>query len=126
MNERSTDSGVSLEEQIDSLIWYHTVDLGNGRTTPGIYDLRPYLGAYGLPKSLSGQSCLDVGAASGFFSFELESRGADVTAIDLPTWSAHDFGPLFESELPPQRAEQYLHHRFRWHGGFADRQCSGG
>jgi tRNA (mo5U34)-methyltransferase len=111
-----------MHDEVDALTWYHTVDLGDGRTTPGIYDIRPYLRAYGLPRNLSGKTVLDVGAASGFFSFELESRGAAVTATDLPAWAAHDFGPLFQPELTGRNAEQYLHapfelaHRLRGSG----------
>lgn len=94
------------------LIWYHTVELPGGVTTPGIFDHRPYLEAYGLPADLRGKTALDVGAASGFFTFELERRGAAVTATDLPTWAAHDFGANYEPELAPPQAESYLHEPF--------------
>jgi tRNA (mo5U34)-methyltransferase len=97
---------------LDALIWYHTIDLGDGRVTPGIYDHRPYLTHYGLPNDLSGRTALDIGAASGFFTFELEARGAAVTATDLPTWLAHDFGPRYQPDLDPSGAESYLHDPF--------------
>jgi tRNA (mo5U34)-methyltransferase len=65
--------------------WYHTIDLGGGLVTPGIFDHRPLLDHYGLPADLTGLSVLDAGAANGFFSFEFERRGAQrVLAIDLP------------------------------------------
>ena len=43
----------------------------------------------GLPPDLSGIRALDIGCSDGYFSFELERRGADVTAIDFvpPTYS---------------------------------------
>jgi hypothetical protein len=58
---------------------------------------------------------LDIGAASGFFSFEMERRGGLVIATDLPSMPDHDFGPVYwatadvpgndscirQSELPP-------------------------
>ncbi len=109
--EEGLDS-TSLQEGMASLTWYHTIDLGNGVVTPGIYDHRAYLGHYGLPKNMRGISALDIGAASGFFSFEMEKRGAEVTATDLPTWTAHDFGPLYEMEMGTDQAEQYLHDPF--------------
>lgn len=63
--------------------WYHTIDLGNGEITDGIYDHRPLLKYYGFPESLKGKRVLDVGCADGFFSFEFEKRGADkVVALD--------------------------------------------
>ncbi|HUU08874.1 MAG TPA: methyltransferase domain-containing protein [Dehalococcoidales bacterium] len=72
-----------LKEFIESTYWYHTIEFPNGWTTEGTYDLRPYLSQYGFPESLHGKQVLDVGAADGFFSFELERRGAKkVLAID--------------------------------------------
>lgn len=66
--------------------WYHTIDLGGGVVTPGIFDHRPQLDHYRLPADLTGLSVLDAGAGNGFFSFEFERRGASrVLAIDIPT-----------------------------------------
>ena len=35
--------------------WYHTIDLGDGVVTAGLYDHRPLVPAYGLPDDLDGQ-----------------------------------------------------------------------
>jgi len=99
----------SLADRMNQLSWYHTVDLGDGLRTPGAYDHNPYLGAYGLPKDLTGCTALDIGAASGYFTFELEGRGAQVTSTELPQWMAHDFGPQYASEMTDDGAQQYLH-----------------
>ena len=96
----------------DELIWYHTVDLGEGVVTKGIYDHRPYLNHYGFPADLHEKTVLDVGAASGFFSFEFEKRGGTVTATDLPRWMDHDFAPEYEPDLTPAAAESYLRDPF--------------
>ena len=98
-----------LRRQIQALSWYHTLDLGHGIVTPGVYDHRPYLYYYGLPEDLTGKTALDVGAASGFFSFEMERRGARVTAVDLPAWFDHDFGPRYQPDLTPSEGLRYLH-----------------
>jgi len=103
-----------LLQAINALTWYHSIDLGGGIVTPGIYDHRPYLDNYGLPNDLHNRSALDIGAASGFFTFELEKRGAAVTATDLPTWLAHDFGPLYRPDLNPEQADRYLHGPFEF------------
>jgi len=103
-----------LLQTVNSLTWYHTIDLGGGILTPGFYDHRPYLDYYGLPKNINNRSALDIGAASGFFTFELEKRGAVVTATDLPTWLAHDFGPLYRPDLDPEQADRYLHGPFEF------------
>lgn len=109
---RVFDGQAGLAEQAARLIWYHTIELPGGVTTPGIYDHRPYVPAYGLPPDLHGKTVLDVGAASGFFTFELERRGGAVTATDLPTWRAHDFGARYEPDLAPDQADAYLHEPF--------------
>jgi tRNA (mo5U34)-methyltransferase len=97
---------------IASLPWYHSVDLGNGIVTPGQYDHRPYLHHYGIPNDLAGKTVIDIGAASGFFSFEFERRGAQVTATDLPEWNDHDFGPNYQLSQTLEAAHIYLHQPF--------------
>jgi tRNA (mo5U34)-methyltransferase len=94
---------------IDTLTWYHTIDLGHGLVTPGIYDHRPYLHHYGLPSDLTGKQVLDIGAASGFFAFEFERRGAQVTATELPRWFDHDFGPTYQADQTDEAGLRYLH-----------------
>jgi tRNA (mo5U34)-methyltransferase len=101
-----------LEKKVNALVWYHTIDLGNGILTPGFYDHRPYLQYYGLPNDLGGKTVLDVGAASGFFSFELERRGAQVTAVDLPAWFDHDFGPCYQPDQTADSGLKYLREPF--------------
>jgi tRNA (mo5U34)-methyltransferase len=94
--------------------WYHTIDLGDGVVTAGLYDHRPLVPAYGLPDDLQGLSALDVGPAHGFFAFELEARGADpVVTVELPRWSAHDASPQlrtqFEADGSDSSTRDYLH-----------------
>ena len=101
-----------IQEQVDSLSWYHTLELGQGVVTPGVYDHRPYVPFYGLPRRLDGVSVLDVGAASGFFSFEMEHRGANVTATELPGWMDHDFGPDYRPDGTLDQLQTYLHDPF--------------
>lgn len=101
-----------INKLVESCEWYHTIDLGNGIVTPGHYDHRPYLEYYCIPNNLSGKTILDIGAASGFFSFEFERRGGMVTATDLPDWFDHDFGPVYEPDQTPQSGDSYLHKPF--------------
>ena len=83
--------------------WYHTIELAPGTVTPGLFDHRPYVARYGLPADLSGQRALDVGAQDGFWSFELERRGARVTALDLADPRELDWPPRLR-EAGVQRA----------------------
>ena len=62
--------------------WYHQIDLGHGIVTPGINDSAENLRLLDLPQDCTGLTALDIGARDGFFSFELERRGAQVVAVD--------------------------------------------
>ena len=71
--------------------WYHTIDLGNGLVTPGHFDYRSSLPLFLFPEDMTGMSVLDIGAANGFFSFEFEKKGANVTSVEVPSitdWEA--------------------------------------
>jgi 2-polyprenyl-3-methyl-5-hydroxy-6-metoxy-1,4-benzoquinol methylase len=73
--------------------WYHTITFPDGEVTPGIYDHRDLLPHYGLPDDLTGKRALDVATANGYFAFEMERRGAEVTAVDVASSSEMDFPP---------------------------------
>src|SRR5207244_9825176 len=70
-------------EVADVPYWYHSIELGPGVVTPGVFDLRPIVERLPWP-DLAGKRCLDVGTSDGFFAFELERRGAgEVVAVDI-------------------------------------------
>jgi len=73
--------------------WYHTVDLGNGILTPGVYDYRDLLPRFHFPEDMRGMEVLDVGSATGFFAFEFEKRGAAVTSVELASMADWDMPP---------------------------------
>lgn len=59
-----------------------------------------YLEFYNLPPRLDGLRVLDVGASTGYFSYEFERRGAaEVVAVELPKWASHDWTPRYRREL---------------------------
>jgi tRNA (mo5U34)-methyltransferase len=68
----------------DNHDWYHTLELAPGVLTPGIVDVRPIVSRVPIPASLAGMRCLDVGTWDGFWAFEMERRGAEVHALDVP------------------------------------------
>jgi SAM-dependent methyltransferase len=106
-----TASRDELIALVPKIHWYHTIDLGNGLVTPGTYDHTPYLAAYGFPADMTGMKVLDVGRASGFFSFEFERRGAQVSTAEIPVWSDHDGSPLLQEtfEQAGSAPEAYHH-----------------
>jgi tRNA (mo5U34)-methyltransferase len=99
--------------------WYHTIDLGNGLTSRGIFDHRPVIQCFGLPESLEGKTCLDVGTGDGFFAFEMERRGAArVVAIDIARCEDFDLLPQIKPRLlladeGPHRFKFQLAHMMR-------------
>lgn len=91
-----------LSQLIRSVSWYHTIELPNGVVTPGQFDHRELLPRYGLPRDLSGKRALDVATFNGYWAFEMERRGANVTAVDLD--DPHDWDyPKLARGLAPER-----------------------
>ncbi len=73
-----------LASSVERYPWYHTLELGDGVVTKGMFDHRPHLDHYPIPADLSGKRCLDVATMDGFWAFEMERRGAaSVVALDL-------------------------------------------
>ena len=76
------------QQQVDELSKhgsYHSLELADGTVIPGLIAidaLKARIRAFPIPEDLRGKRVLDVGAASGWNSFELERRGADVVAVD--------------------------------------------
>lgn len=83
--ERSAASPPSSElaRRVAKTSWYHTIELPGGVVTPGIYDHRELVPHYGIPADLEGKRILDVATFDGFWAFEFERRGAEVTALDI-------------------------------------------
>lgn len=87
-------------------LWYHTIDLGHGTVTSGVFDLRPIVGRMPWP-DVRGKRCLDVGTYDGFLAFELERRGAsEVVAVDIDDHTLWDWpyemrvkGPEFLAQI---------------------------
>jgi tRNA (mo5U34)-methyltransferase len=77
-------SSEELQARTDELMWFHTIDLGNGVKTKGIGVQST--GAEILP-DVKGKTVLDIGAWDGKFSFLAEKGGASaVTALDHYAW----------------------------------------
>ena len=68
---------------VDECYFYHHMDLPGLDEVGKGWDLREtineYLGGY----DFRGKRVLDVGTASGFLTFEMEKRGAEVVSFDM-------------------------------------------
>jgi tRNA (mo5U34)-methyltransferase len=81
-----------LATEVQRYGWYHTLDLGNGVVTKGMFDHRGHEHRYLLPEDLTGMRCLDIGTMDGFWAFEMERRGAaEVVAVDIEDPEALDW-----------------------------------
>src|ERR1041385_1667364 len=72
-------------QQLSTTGWWHSFELPDGSVIQGVCDLpglRLRLAQFPIPDDLRGKRVLDIGAWDGWFSFEMERRGAEVTAID--------------------------------------------
>jgi tRNA (mo5U34)-methyltransferase len=87
--------------------WYHTIELAPGITTPGLIDLRASA-AKVLPADLSGKRAVDVATFDGFWAFEMERRGADVTATDVSSVEEIEFPPLRRDHVMADSRESGL------------------
>lgn len=68
---------------ISDCMFYHTMEIpGHGRVT-GEWDLQANIKKYLGEVDLQGKRVLDVGAASGYLTFEMEKQGAQVVSYDL-------------------------------------------
>src|SRR5438128_11355699 len=74
-----------VREGLDRTGLYHSFRLPDGRVLEGAMTLaflEDRVASYRLPEDLRGKRVLDIGPWDGYFTFEMERRGADVTAVD--------------------------------------------
>jgi tRNA (mo5U34)-methyltransferase len=81
-----TASRSDLRARADSLVWFHSIDLGSGVVTQGLSDSSQALRPDQLP-AFTGRTVLDIGAWDGYYSFLAERSGATrVVALDHYVW----------------------------------------
>lgn len=106
------------EIDLNDAIWYHTFDFN--RNVEGIvphYDLNTCIDKFLLPEDGKGKTFLDIGTANGFFSFEMERRGADVISFDLGLENDTDKIPYPGSPNRIASAREYIKklHKGYWY-----------
>jgi len=83
--------------------FYHTVKVGD-EIIDGDWDLTDCIDDYLSNLDFRGKRVIDVGAASGYLSFEMENQGADVVSFDMPDGSYWDH--LIKRGYKKPRAER--------------------
>jgi O-methyltransferase len=105
--------------------WYHTFELPGGEVIAGAWDLRGGEDAYLGETDFVGRRVLELGPASGYLSFHMERRGAEVVAFDagagasvavLPVDGAdmsHEQAKVMETVDRLQNTWWYMHDAYR-------------
>lgn len=100
--------------------FYHKIKLEDGNLIDAKWDLRGCIDAYLSNFDFKGKRVIDVGAASGYLSFEMEKNGADVVSFDMPNGSYWDH--LINRGYTPPKPErtnglfnsyEYLHEKLK-------------
>lgn len=91
--------------------WWHSFELPDGTRIDGvnaIAGLKQRISQFPIPEDLRGKRVLDIGAWDGWFSFEMERRGAEVMAID--NWDNprfHEIHRLLHSRVDYRQMDVY-------------------
>jgi O-methyltransferase len=105
--------------------FYHVMELPGYPLTNGDWDLRNGVDNYLGGISLQGQRVLEIGPASGFLTFEMEKRGAEVVCVEVPDDPGWDFVPYppeqMEAVFAPRREVMWRLKNSFWFGHAANR-----
>lgn len=85
-------------EDISECYFYHTMEIPGYGCVEGEWDLRHSAREYLGGVDFRGKRVLEIGTASGFLCFYMESQGADVTAYDLSEEQSLDVVPFSRYE----------------------------
>ena len=78
---------------IEDCYFYHSMEIPGHGAVDGGFDLRGHADEYLGGVELEGRRVLEIGPASGFLTFHMEDRGAEVVAVDLPEGTRWDMIP---------------------------------
>jgi SAM-dependent methyltransferase len=87
-------------EDVADCYFYHTMELpGHGVIQGRDWDLRGRVDEYLGKVDFAGQRVLEIGPASGFLTFEMEKRGAEVVSVEVTAEHGWDFVPYPTARL---------------------------
>ena len=89
--------GISFED----CTFYHTIEIPSRGLVRGQWDLRGHVDEYLGGYDFAGKRVLEIGPASGFLTFEMERRGAQVVAVEVAEDPGWDFVPFSDEVLQP-------------------------
>jgi tRNA (mo5U34)-methyltransferase len=124
----SLQSAATHDPEIAALApWFHNLHLPDGRETAPDHPLGDFPAykwaeiAPHLPDDLEGWTALDIGSNAGFYTFELASRGARVTGLEIDAhylaqarWAARQFDVVDRVEFRRGTVYDLARGRERW------------
>jgi SAM-dependent methyltransferase len=78
---------------LDECDFYHTMELPGFGLVEGAWDLRNEIDAFLGHLDFTGKRVLEIGPASGYVTFEMERRGAEVVSLEVADDPGWDFVP---------------------------------
>jgi O-methyltransferase len=85
---------------LGDLVWYHAVELPDGRVLPGAWDLRGHEPDYLGHVDVAGSRVLELGPATGYLTYYMERQGAEVVSFEAGFDVSIDFLPVRGREDP--------------------------
>lgn len=118
--DRSSDEIFAEPLKVDDVAdcyFYHTMELPGHGVINGEWDLRPGVHDYLGKVEFAGKRVLEIGPASGFLTFEMEKRGAEVVSVEVTAEHGWDFVPYPAARLqeifgPRQTVMRQLKHSY--------------
>jgi len=93
--------------------FYHTIEV-DGSLINGGWDLRHSIDNYLSNFDFEGKRVIDIGSASGYLSFEMEKRGANVVSFDMPDGSYWDHLIYPGYEKPQSKSSNGLFNSYEY------------
>ena len=84
---------------VSDCYFYHTMEVPGYGVMQGEWDLRSGIDEYLGKVAFGAQRVLEIGPASGFLTFEMEKRGAEVVSVEVTEDPGWDFVPYPTSKL---------------------------
>ena len=106
MTDNSIYATPRLVTDISECGFYHTIDIPGYGIVQGLFDLREGAREYLGNVDFKGKRVLEVGTASGFLCFYMESRGAEVVAYDLSEKDLWDIVPHYNIDYEERIKER--------------------
>jgi len=95
VSDNSIYATPKLVKDIGECTFYHTTDVPGYGVVKGMFDLRDGAQEYLGKVDFKGKRVLEMGTASGFLCFHMESKGAEVVAYDLSPEYLWDIVPFY-------------------------------